>query len=62
MENQIKKEMIITQVGKYKLFGILEGELIVGFSDDGKEIYVREMGDEAGSIPFEDADKMGYED
>lgn len=59
---KIKKETIITQVGKFKLFGMLEGELIVGFSEDGKTIFVREVGEEGGEVSIKEAKKMDYEE
>ena len=55
---KIKKEEIITQVGEIKLFDLVAGELVVGFSEDGKQVYTREVGDEAGSIPYEEALEM----
>lgn len=55
---KIKKETIITQVGKYKLFGMLEGDMIVGFSEDGKTIFVREVGEFGGQVEIEEAKKM----
>jgi hypothetical protein len=34
------------------------GELVVGFSDDGKQVYTREVGDEGSSIPYKEALEM----
>ena len=53
----IKKEIIV-QVGKIKLHDLVGGELVVGFSDNGSQVYTQEVGDEGGSIPYQEAEEM----
>ena len=55
MNNKIIKKEIIWKVGDIELFDMVGGELVVGFSDDGKEVYVREVGEEGGSLSYEEA-------
>jgi hypothetical protein len=55
---KIKKEEIITQVGKIKLFDMVGGELVIGFSEDGQEVYTQEVGEEGSAIPYKEALEM----
>lgn len=55
---KIIKEQIITQVGKIKLHDLVGGELVVGFSEDGMQVYTREVGEEGSSIPYKEALEM----
>lgn len=55
MNNKIIKKEIIWKVGNIELFDMVGGELVVGFSENGEEVYTREVGDEGGSIPYEEA-------
>jgi hypothetical protein len=55
--NIIKKE-IIWKVGDIKLFDMVGGEMVVGFSEDGKMVYCREVGDEGGVMLYDEALKM----
>lgn len=45
----IKKDIIV-EVNGIKLFDIVDGDMVVGFSDDGKKMYMREVGDEGWVI------------
>ena len=45
--NIIKKEIIV-QVGKIKLHDLVGGELVVGFSNDGSQVYTQEKEEEGG--------------
>jgi len=53
----IKKEIIV-KVGKVRLFDMVGGDLVVGFSDDGKEVYVRDVGEWGGAVPYNEALEM----
>jgi hypothetical protein len=55
--NIIKKE-VIWKVGDIKLFDMVGGEMVVGFSEDGSEVYYREVGDEGGVMTYDEALKM----
>lgn len=55
---KIIKEQIITQAGKIKLHDLVGGELVVGFSEDGMQVYTREVGEEGSSIPYKEALEM----
>jgi hypothetical protein len=55
---KIKKEEIITQVGKIKLFDRVGEELVIGFSENGEEVYTQEVGEEGSAIPYKEALEM----
>jgi hypothetical protein len=55
---KIKKEEIITQVGKIKLFDRVGEELVIGFSENGEEVYTLEVGEEGSAIPYKEALEM----
>lgn len=55
MKNKIIKKEIIWKVGDIELFDMVGGDLVVGFSDDGKKVYVREVGEEGGSLSYKEA-------
>jgi hypothetical protein len=55
---KIKKEEIITQVGKIKLFDRVGGELVIGFSENGEEVYTLEVGEEGSASPYKEALEM----
>jgi len=55
--NIIKKE-VIWKVGNIKLFDMVGGDMVVGFSEDGKMVYYREVGDEGGVMLYDEALKM----
>lgn len=40
------------------MFDLVGGDLVVGFSDDGKEVYVRAVGEWGGSVPYDEALEM----
>ena len=54
MKNKIINLNMIVQVGDLKLFDIIGGEMIVGFSEDGEEVYMQECGEEGGVYNYKE--------
>lgn len=53
----IKKDIIV-EVNGIKLFDEFGGDMVVGFSDDGKEVYLKEIGDEGLAMPIKEVVKL----
>ena len=58
MKNKIIQKQTIVQVGKLKLFDHIEGNMIIGFSNDGKKVFLQEVGGEGGECSYKDVEAM----
>lgn len=53
MKRKIIKKEIIVEVDGIKLHDEIFGDMVVGFSADGKNVYVREVGEVGGMLSIE---------
>lgn len=54
MKRKIVKKEIIVEVDGIKLHDEIFGDMVVGFSPDGKNVYIKEVGEEGGVMSIED--------
>lgn len=58
MNNKIIKKEIIIQVGDIKIGDRIGDDEVVGFSQNGEDVYTREYGEEGSCIPYCEAIEM----